>query len=271
MIIEADKLRHWIDCFYGYGTWKARFWFVSYEESGGEVPEDVADRINHFHRALPPGSPDDLCDIREMYRAVRLKLEGSKADVINTRYDYRFGVNAVPSTVLKNLVTFSHAWGNEPTPETFHYQKNLLARPDRSREALLSLLPLPRAHNHAWYYSWLDLPGLDFIRNRKQYVEHLLPKRLERILTNIEAFKPDVVLMYGMDNISLIKESVAAFFPGIRFKTFKAIKHVVPQHHRANLNGTTLLITTQIPALRHNRPETGFDWAEFARAAAAAP
>ena len=33
-----------------------------------------------------------------------------------------------------------------------------------------------------------------------------------------------------------------------------------PQHHRADFHGTTLLITTQTPALRHNRIETGFDW-----------
>jgi hypothetical protein len=45
----------------------------------------------------------------------------------------------------------------------------------------------------------------------------------------------------------------------------KAVKQQIPQHHRAELPGTTLLITTQIPALRHNRIETGFDWLEFGK------
>jgi hypothetical protein len=45
----------------------------------------------------------------------------------------------------------------------------------------------------------------------------------------------------------------------------KAIKQKIPQHHRADLNGTSLLITTQVPTLRHNRIETGFDWQEFAK------
>jgi len=45
----------------------------------------------------------------------------------------------------------------------------------------------------------------------------------------------------------------------------KAIKQHIPQHHRVDLSGTTLLITTQIPALRHGRIETGFDWEAFGR------
>jgi hypothetical protein len=72
-------------------------------------------------------------------------------------------------------------------------------------------------------------------------------------------------LMYGMDNINMLKESVQQFFPAVKFKMIKAIKLQIPQHHRADLNGTMLLITTQIPALRHNRIETGFDWYEFGK------
>jgi hypothetical protein len=45
----------------------------------------------------------------------------------------------------------------------------------------------------------------------------------------------------------------------------KAVKQQIPQHHRADLKGTVLLITTQLPALRHNRVETGFDWYAFGK------
>jgi len=45
----------------------------------------------------------------------------------------------------------------------------------------------------------------------------------------------------------------------------KAVKHRIPQHHRTKFDGTTLLITTQIPALKYNRVETGFDWYEFGK------
>ena len=71
--------------------------------------------------------------------------------------------------------------------------------------------------------------------------------------------------MYGMDNINLLKKSVQGFFHAAKFKMVKGIKRQTPQHHRTDFNGTTLLITTQIPALRHNRIETGFDWYEFGK------
>jgi hypothetical protein len=67
--------------------------------------------------------------------------------------------------------------------------------------------------------------------------------------------------MYGMSNINAIKAS----FPSASFKMVKAEKLKTPQHHRAQLGATTLIITTQIPALRHGRTETGFDWMAFGK------
>ena len=88
---------------------------------------------------------------------------------------------------------------------------------------------------------------------------------MHHILKNISVYKPEVVLMYGMDNINLLKKSVQEFFPDAKFRMVKAIKREIPQYHQADFNGITLLITTQIPALRHNRIETGFDWYEFGK------
>ncbi len=88
---------------------------------------------------------------------------------------------------------------------------------------------------------------------------------MHSILKNISVYKPEVVLMYGMDNINLLKKSVHELFPSAKFKMVKAIKRQIPQHHRADFNGTTILITTQIPALRHNRVDTGFDWYKFGK------
>jgi hypothetical protein len=90
-------------------------------------------------------------------------------------------------------------------------------------------------------------------------------RRIQAILSNIRAYRPEVVLMYGMDNINTLKKSIQVFFHDAKFNMIKATKRQIPQHHRADLNGTTLLITTQIPALRHNRIETGFDWEEFGK------
>ena len=88
---------------------------------------------------------------------------------------------------------------------------------------------------------------------------------MRNILKNINIYKPEVILMYGMDNINLLKKSVQEFFNAASFRMVKAITRQTPQYHRADFNGTTLLITTQIPALRHNRIEIGFDWYEFGK------
>jgi hypothetical protein len=49
MLLEEKALKSWIDNFYGYGAWHAKFWFVNYEESGGDLPEEVAEKLNYFY------------------------------------------------------------------------------------------------------------------------------------------------------------------------------------------------------------------------------
>lgn len=265
MHIDENKLKHWIDNFYGYGSWDAKFWFVSYEESGGELPEDVADVINYFFDVRPPGKTEALCTIRELYRQVAVRVDGPKAHRFANRYEYRFADNAVLHGLWKNLIAFVHGYNGTQLPDLLAYQKQTFLSTSARQEALIPLFPLPSPHNHAWYYSWLDLPGLGFIRNRALYQEHLFDARVRTILSNIRKHKPELVLMYGMENINELKKSVNDFFPDAKFKMIKAIKQQIPQHHRADFDGTTMLITTQIPALRHQRIETGFDWLEFGK------
>jgi hypothetical protein len=264
MLIEEKIIEHWINHFYGYGSWQAKVWFISYEESGGGLPEDVADKINYFYASHTNTAPA-LCDIRELYRRVNIRHEGPKGNTFFNRYDYRFGPQAILNNVWKNLIIFLHGYRNEKTPDLLSYQQNIFASPSAEREAWLHLYPLPSPHNHAWYYSWLDLPQLNFLKSRALYQQHLYQQRINLILSNINAYKPELVLMYGMDNVNTLKESVQSFFPDGSFKMIKAIKQQIPQHHVASLNETLMVITTQIPALRHNRIETGFEWEQFGK------
>jgi len=265
MLIEEKPLRHWIDNFYGYGSWQAKFWFVGYEESGGDVPGEVAEKLNYFYN-LPGRRPNtpEFCDIRELYRHVAFRVDGPRADKFATLNDHRFGSHATLHGAWKNLAAFVHGYQNKELPDLLTYQKNAFALSSERVEAVIPLYPLP-AHHHAWYYAWLDLPQFPFLNSRATYQYHVYPGRMHTILQKINDCKPDVVLMYGMDNINLLKESVHEFFPGMKFKMVKAVKHQFPQHHRADINGTKLLITTQIPALRHNRIETGFNWYAFGK------
>jgi hypothetical protein len=257
MLIEEQKLQHWIDHFYGYGSWKAKYWFIAYEEGGGDVPEDVADKINWFY---DNHKTNELCDVRELYRHVRLTMEGPKAERFATRYDYRFGNHAVQHGVWKNLIAFTHGYENEDIPDLLAYQKDKFAT---TSEAVIQFYPLPSPHNHAWYYSWLDIPGMSFLKSRSLYEDHCYQKRVDGLLSKIKEHKPEIVLMYGMSNINMLKASIQAAFPGTVFKLAKAEKLVTPQYHRADVDGTRLVITTRIPALRHGRAETGFEWAKF--------
>jgi hypothetical protein len=265
MPIKENPLKYWIDNFYGYGSWHARFWFVGYEEGGGDLPEEVAEKIDYFYDKHASNPQPTLCDIRELYRHVAIRIDGPRANLFTNLYEYRFDTNAIQHGVWKNLIAFVHGYKNETPPDLLEYQKNAFALASKQNEALIQLYPLPSPHNHAWYYSWLDLPGFGFLKSRTLYQEHVFPDRIHSILNNISVYKPEVVLMYGMDNINALKKSIQEFFHGVTFKTTKATKLQIPQHHQANLNGTTLLVTTQIPALRHNRIETGFDWQEFGK------
>jgi hypothetical protein len=264
MLIEEKTLTHWVDHFYGYGSWQAKCWFIGYEESGGDFPEEVAEKLTYFYSAHATNQAT-LCDIRELYRQVTARIEGTKADLFTTLYDYRFGNQAVQHNVWKNLISFEHGYRGKNLPDLLSYQKNLFVLPATGSEAWIKLYPLPSTHNHAWYYSWLDLPQIDFLRTRTAYEQRIYPNRINTILSNIKTYKPIIVVMYGMNNITALKQSVQESFEGVNFKMIKAIKQQIPQHHRADINGTTLVITTQVPTLRHNRIESGFDWQAFGK------
>jgi hypothetical protein len=265
MVIDEKALKHWIDNFYGYGSWHARIWFIGYEEGGGDEPEEVAEKLSYFHNVHPASTYATLCDIRKLYRHVSVAVDRSKAELFTNLYEYRFGSKAIQHGVWKNLIAFVHGYRNENLPDLFAYQKDLFALPSKHNEAMIQLYPLPSPHNHAWYYSWLDLPQLGFLKSRTLYQEHVYQSRMHSILSNISTYKPEVVLMYAMENINTLKNSFQKVFPDAKFKMVKAIARQIPQYHRVEIDGTSILITTQIPALRHNRIETGFDWQEFGK------
>lgn len=169
MLIEEKPLTCWIDNFYGYGSWQARFWFVGYEESGGDAPEEVAEKINYFYNQRVTSAT--LCDIRELYRQVAFRIDGPRAEKFATFHDHRFGHHATLHGAWKNIIAFVHGYQSKALPDLLAYQKTNFAL---RNEALIQLYPLP-AHNHAWYYAWLDLPQLPFLKSRTLYQDHLYP------------------------------------------------------------------------------------------------
>lgn len=275
MLIKPEWFRYWTDNFLGYGSWKSGIWFISHEEPGGDLREEVAERMEYFYRTrnpadirLEPTAPLDasfLCDIRELYRHVIYRDEGPRSSLYNDYFDYRFGDHAVLHGIWKNLIAFTHGYLSQPLPDLLSYQTTSFASPELQRESLIPLYPLPSPHDHAWYYSWLDMPDMPYLRSRMQYERHFFDGRIRTILHNLQIYKPTVVLMYEMNNINRLKDAVREFFGDVKFQLVKAIPRVIPQYHTADIAGTRLLITTQVPALKHNRKDTGFDWQELGR------
>ncbi len=264
MRIEDQKLRHWIDNFYGYGSWNAPFWFVGYEESGGDVPEEVADKINYFQRAHPDKQPA-LCDVRKLYKDVSIYEEGVKGEKFRNRFEYRFGPEAVQHGVWKNLIAFIHGYRRKKVPDLLTYQQKHFLSLAAADAASIPLYPLPSPHGHAWHYAWLDMPSMPFLKTRSAYEELVYPRRMKTVMAMVAKHQPKVVLMYGMNHVNQLKATIQDLHPASTFTQAKAVHRVTPQYHRADLAGTQLIITTQIPTLRHNRAETGFDWEAFGK------
>jgi len=265
MLINEKPLQHWINHFYGYGSWDAKIWFVAYEEGGGDLPEEVAEKLNYFYSTHSQTEQPTLCDIRELFRRVTFEVEGPRAELFKTLHGYRFDTNAILHGVWRNLISFVYGFKGEHPSDRLEYQKKIFASAIAKREALIQLYPLPSPHDHAWYYSWLDLPQFCFLRRRSTYEEKIYPQRIQTILSHIHLHHPEVVIMYGMSNINGLKKSVQDYYPSAKFKMVKGTKLAIPQHHIARLNDTTLVITTQMPALKHNRAETGYDWEAFGK------
>src|SRR5689334_12107674 len=112
MLINPEYLQHWINHFYGYGSWSAPFWFIGYEESGGDLPEEVAEKLNFFYKAYPVNTVT-LCGIRDLYQQITFRIEGPRADRFSNFYDHRFGANAVQHGFWKNLTAFKYGYQNK--------------------------------------------------------------------------------------------------------------------------------------------------------------
>jgi len=125
-------------------------------------------------------------------------------------YEYRFDKNAIQHGVWKNLIAFVHGYNNKDTPDMMAFQQKEFLSPSSKYEALIQLYP---------FQAPIIMGGIilagdaepPYLKSRAQYQEHVYRHRIHTILSNISAHKPEVVLMYGMDNINSLKSSITNF------------------------------------------------------------
>lgn len=169
-MLDAERLRAFMDDFYGYGTWNARLWFVGMEEGGGETLEEIERRLNAWSGA-------ELEDLRGFH------LLAGFAD--------RTSIQSTWGKLIRIALCADGRTAH--TEDVRQYQRDELARSD-GNTALIELFPLPSPSTRHWTY---EDSGVPEIATRDQYRELLAKPRIEAIRSRIATYRPPTVVFYG--------------------------------------------------------------------------
>lgn len=164
--------------FFGYGSWKAKIWFVGMEEGGGGDIDDVNSRLDTWERR----SKQALDDCRSFHLA-----RGEKRWHDNPRQVQRTWKQLIRMFLLTKGRTDSHQ-------EWLAFQQNEFGKKG-GEVCTIELLPLPSPGLDTWKYGeWSKLPWLS---SRADYESYLLKNRIFSIQTKIKEFTPRIVVFYG--------------------------------------------------------------------------
>lgn len=164
--------------FYGFGTWKAKIWFVGIEEAGGDRESEVQARLDAWQKS----DSNDLEDAPRFYPASGNSRWHSKDAVLQPTW----------RQLIRMLLV---ARGKPATEETIlKYQRESFGRAE-GHECLAELLPLPSPKSTAWkYHQWSQLPWL---KRRDVYQNYVSLGRAYEIQRKVEEYHPRVVVFYS--------------------------------------------------------------------------
>jgi hypothetical protein len=166
--------------FFGYGNYRAKWWFVGMEEGGGGSLESVARRLDAWEHM----GATELVDIALYHK----ELGGTRYSVDRPPIQATWGK-------LIRIMIASEGW-SITTENVRRYQRDRLGR-EHGDSALLELLPLPSPSASHWHYGeWSTLPHL---RTREGYSSHMAPVRAQQIASRILKHKPERVVFYGVN------------------------------------------------------------------------
>jgi len=165
--------------FFGYGSWKAKIWFVGMEEGGSKHVKDVAVRL----KAWSDQGGRLLADCKRIHSA-----RGE------TRW-HEAGKNGIQRT-WKNLIRMyllAHGKNDDPK-DILEFQHNGFGK-KRGPICSVELFPLPSPNVATWKYDkWSDLPWL---KSRREYKAEVVSKRIALIKHKINRYRPPIVIFYG--------------------------------------------------------------------------
>jgi hypothetical protein len=166
--LDDALLEQFMQTFFGYGTFQARYWFVGIEECGGESFESIAGQLMEWSDAGKPKL---------------MPLKPKKGDI-----DPTWGP-------LIQIVLA--AQGQVATPSKIRkYQVKSLGKQDGDT-CLLNLLPLPVPSPSDWLYA--EFSDLQDLKSRFRYSERTSPRRAHNLRSLIAKHRPAVVVFYGQE------------------------------------------------------------------------
>jgi hypothetical protein len=177
-MLDDLMLEKFIHSFFGYGSYKADYWFIGMEEGGGGSLEEVASRLSCWRER----GERQLEDVRAYHEALGINQFFHEPVKIQRTW-----------AQLCRIVLASQGL-SEDLRAIKAYQKDKLGRQD-GETCLMELLPLPSPGTDRWFYK--DWSKLGFLSCRDKYKEKVLPFRIRDIKERIEKWRPQSVVFYG--------------------------------------------------------------------------
>ena len=176
-MLSESILTEYMNCFYGYGSYGAAYWFVGTEEYSTITRAEFELRLDVWNAR----GKRELEDIQGYHIAIGKQGYFAANAVLNKTWDKLIQV----LFRMENL--------NGTREQRRAYQKIQLARDNKV--CLLDLLPLPRPGGTFWEYNqWSNAPSL---ADRKAYKTFVLLERKKHLAERIQAHHPRAVIFYG--------------------------------------------------------------------------
>ena len=176
--VNIELLDAFVHGFYGYGTYRAGYWFIGMEEGGGDTLEEITDRLSAWNEL----GRRELEEVSEFHRKIR-------------KHDLFEGHARLQPTWNRLIRIVLAAQGQQTDRNRIReYQKTSLGRLDGDT-CLLELLPLPSPSTQHWLYSALsDLP---YLVDRRTYRGQVAEWRAAALRDRVARYQPRAVVFYG--------------------------------------------------------------------------
>jgi hypothetical protein len=178
-MLDNRTLADFIQRFYGYGNYRARYWFVGMEEGGGNTLEEISRRVE----AWDERGRKELEDVADFHRAIG----------INHLFDNRPKLQPTWNKLIRIILSADGQPCNTDTIRT--YQKNRLGTLDGDT-CLLELLPLPSPNTSAWLYR--ENSTLPYLIDRAAYRAQVSDLRVAHLQDRLSHHHPEAVVFYGL-------------------------------------------------------------------------